>query len=225
LGRAHLATGFEVVGALSDGYAARLHGGSRMSGDVHVRFRGSLGVRFPGLLTSPPASTSAPWRWRAGCFRRRRHVRARRAQRRFAPDAHNTLGVALARVGRVPEAIAELRRAPEERPDFANARLNLASALLRSEQIGEALAKYPQVRNRSPKTVAPGRRSRRRPANRGTRQLPGAPVDEPFNLQSGSRSQCPCPELTLALSPLLPRCHRLAVRNPAGLGANPPVVM
>ena len=38
LGRAHFATRSEVVGALADGCAAWLHGGSRMSGDVQVRF-------------------------------------------------------------------------------------------------------------------------------------------------------------------------------------------
>ena len=38
----------EDVGALADGRAAWLHGGSRMSREVQVRFCESLGVRFPG---------------------------------------------------------------------------------------------------------------------------------------------------------------------------------
>ncbi len=48
LGRAYLETRSEAVGALADGCAAWLHGGSRMSGDVQVRFCESLGVRLPG---------------------------------------------------------------------------------------------------------------------------------------------------------------------------------
>ena len=38
LGRAYLETRSEVVGALADGCAAWLHGGSRVSGDVQARF-------------------------------------------------------------------------------------------------------------------------------------------------------------------------------------------
>jgi len=37
LGRAYLETRSEVVGALADGRAAWLHGGSRVSGDVQAR--------------------------------------------------------------------------------------------------------------------------------------------------------------------------------------------
>src|SRR4030095_14780044 len=37
-----------AVGALADVGAARLHSGSRMSGDVHVRCCERLGVRVPG---------------------------------------------------------------------------------------------------------------------------------------------------------------------------------
>ena len=48
LGRENLETRPETVGALADGCAAWLHGGSRMSGDVHVRFYERLGVKSPG---------------------------------------------------------------------------------------------------------------------------------------------------------------------------------
>ena len=48
MGRAYLETRSEVVGALADGRAAGLRSGSRMSGDVQVRFCERLGVRFPG---------------------------------------------------------------------------------------------------------------------------------------------------------------------------------
>ena len=48
MGREDLETRSKVVGALAVGCEARLHGGSRMSGDVHVRFCERLGVRSPG---------------------------------------------------------------------------------------------------------------------------------------------------------------------------------
>ena len=61
------------------------------------------------------------------------------------PDAHDLLGAALARVGRVPEAIDQFQMALRERPDFAGARINLASALLRTGKSEEALANYRQA--------------------------------------------------------------------------------
>jgi len=61
------------------------------------------------------------------------------------PDAHNMLGSPLARVGRIREALDEFRIAPCQRPDFANARLNLASTLLRAGQFEDAIADYRQV--------------------------------------------------------------------------------
>ncbi|HLH20709.1 MAG TPA: tetratricopeptide repeat protein [Bryobacteraceae bacterium] len=61
------------------------------------------------------------------------------------PDAHNMLGSALARVGRIREALDEFRTALRQQPDFANARLNLASTLLRAGQFEEAIADYRQV--------------------------------------------------------------------------------
>ncbi|HUI81640.1 MAG TPA: tetratricopeptide repeat protein [Bryobacteraceae bacterium] len=60
-------------------------------------------------------------------------------------DAHDLLGTALARVGRVPEAIEQFRLALAERPDFAGARLNLASALLRAGKSEEAIENYRQA--------------------------------------------------------------------------------
>jgi tetratricopeptide (TPR) repeat protein/mono/diheme cytochrome c family protein len=61
------------------------------------------------------------------------------------PDAHDLLGTALARVGRVPEAIEQFQLALKERPDFASARLNLAHALLRAGKFEEAIEDYRQV--------------------------------------------------------------------------------
>lgn len=46
-----------------------------------------------------------------------------------AADARNNLGVALASVGRLDEAIEEFRRALAIRPGFADAERNLAMAL------------------------------------------------------------------------------------------------
>ena len=54
LDHTHLATGSNSVGALAGGCAAGLHGGSRMSRDVHVRFCESLGVRSPGATHRVP---------------------------------------------------------------------------------------------------------------------------------------------------------------------------
>jgi Flp pilus assembly protein TadD len=82
------------------------------------------------------------------------------------PDAHNMLGAALARVGRVGEAIVELRQALAERPDFANARLNLANALLRAGKIEEAVADYREVL-----AERPGDRSALGAVDAGARQL------------------------------------------------------
>lgn len=48
LDRANFETRSEDVGALADGRAARFCDGSRMSGDVQVRFCEGLGVRLPG---------------------------------------------------------------------------------------------------------------------------------------------------------------------------------
>jgi tetratricopeptide (TPR) repeat protein len=59
--------------------------------------------------------------------------------------AHNLLGAALVRVGRVPEGVAQLETALRERPDFVNARLNLAGALLRSGRFAESLEDYRQA--------------------------------------------------------------------------------
>jgi mono/diheme cytochrome c family protein len=65
-------------------------------------------------------------------------------------DAHNLLGTALARVGRVPEAIAHFRLALAQRPDFAGARLGLANALLRTGKFDEAIDNFRQVLAASP---------------------------------------------------------------------------
>jgi len=70
------------------------------------------------------------------------------------PDAHNLLGTALARVGRLPEAIDQFRQALGERPDFAAARLSLANALLRAGKIDEAIENYRQVLAAAPNDQA-----------------------------------------------------------------------
>lgn len=59
----------EVVGAPATGCAAWLPGGSRMSGEVRVRFRASLGVRLPGaahlVILGRGHAAAAPDRVRA----------------------------------------------------------------------------------------------------------------------------------------------------------------
>jgi tetratricopeptide (TPR) repeat protein len=58
------------------------------------------------------------------------------------PDARDLLGTALARVGRVSEAIEQFRLALGQQPDFTSARLNLANALLGAGKLEEAFQDY-----------------------------------------------------------------------------------
>jgi len=44
-------------------------------------------------------------------------------------ELHNDLGIALAETGRLPEAIAEFRQALRLKPDFEDAKANLARAI------------------------------------------------------------------------------------------------
>jgi Flp pilus assembly protein TadD len=44
------------------------------------------------------------------------------------PSAHNNLGLALARLGRMPEAVAQFAAAVQLAPDYREARENLARA-------------------------------------------------------------------------------------------------
>jgi len=61
------------------------------------------------------------------------------------PDAHNMLGLALARVGRTREAIEQYAAALGERPDYSSARFNLANALVKGGQLEEAIADFRRV--------------------------------------------------------------------------------
>ena len=61
------------------------------------------------------------------------------------PEAHNLLGSAFAALGRIAEAITQFRLALEERPDYGNARYNLARVLARSGKLDEALDNFRQV--------------------------------------------------------------------------------
>jgi tetratricopeptide (TPR) repeat protein/mono/diheme cytochrome c family protein len=58
------------------------------------------------------------------------------------PEAHNLRGNALIVVGRSSEAIAEFRLALALKPDFGQARLNLARALAKSSQFDQALEQF-----------------------------------------------------------------------------------
>ena len=81
MGRADLETRSDAVGALADGPAAWLYGGSRMSADVHVRFCERLGVRFPG-----PTHRVVGFPHRADAARFRRDFQERLA--RFGLEVH-----------------------------------------------------------------------------------------------------------------------------------------
>jgi Tfp pilus assembly protein PilF len=57
-------------------------------------------------------------------------------------ESDNDLGMELQRAGRMPEAIRDYERALELNPDFADAHVNLATALLQTGKGGEAVGHY-----------------------------------------------------------------------------------
>jgi Flp pilus assembly protein TadD len=59
--------------------------------------------------------------------------------------AHNNLGTALAKCGRLEDAIAHCRTAVAICPDYAEAHSNLGMALARGGYVDEAIAQYRQV--------------------------------------------------------------------------------
>lgn len=61
------------------------------------------------------------------------------------PEARNMLGLALARVGRAAEAMAEFGAALKLRPAYAAARFNLANSQMRAGMLEEAIANLRQV--------------------------------------------------------------------------------
>jgi Flp pilus assembly protein TadD len=58
------------------------------------------------------------------------------------PMAHELLGRLLAEAGKAPEAMAHFREAIRLRPDFGQAHLNLAAALLRQGNRAAAAAEF-----------------------------------------------------------------------------------
>ncbi|MEJ2233191.1 MAG: tetratricopeptide repeat protein [Syntrophobacterales bacterium] len=54
------------------------------------------------------------------------------------PEAHNNLGVALARQGKMDEAVAQFEKALWLKPDYAQARKNLELALQMVDETTEA---------------------------------------------------------------------------------------
>ena len=67
--------------------------------------------------------------------------------------AHHNLGVALARQGRLDEAIAHYRDALRIQPTYADARYNLANALSRQGKLDEAVVNYVEALRLDPKHV------------------------------------------------------------------------
>jgi tetratricopeptide (TPR) repeat protein len=61
------------------------------------------------------------------------------------PEVHNMLGLGLATVNRNADAIGQFELALQERPDYASARFNLATALAKSGKIDEAIANLRQI--------------------------------------------------------------------------------
>ena len=57
-------------------------------------------------------------------------------------EAHNNLGVFLASLGRVDEAITQYQKALQINPDFAGAHYNLGIALVGCGRFDEAIAQY-----------------------------------------------------------------------------------
>jgi hypothetical protein len=61
------------------------------------------------------------------------------------PEARNMLGLALERVGRTAEAVAEFTIALKLRPDYAAARFNLANSEIKAGKLDEAIENLRQV--------------------------------------------------------------------------------
>jgi tetratricopeptide (TPR) repeat protein/mono/diheme cytochrome c family protein len=70
-------------------------------------------------------------------------------------DAHNMLGLALARTGQSSEALEQYRSALELRPGYSGARLNRANALLKSGRLEEAIEDYRAVMLAAPSDPLP----------------------------------------------------------------------
>src|SRR5262249_8932185 len=70
----------------------------------------------------------------------------------YAP-AHNNLGNALSRQGKVDEAIAAYRKAIENDPKLAGAHYNLGTALGRQGKLGEAIAEFRKAIELDPKSA------------------------------------------------------------------------
>jgi Flp pilus assembly protein TadD len=69
------------------------------------------------------------------------------------PDAHNLRGIALAVVGRSSEAIQEYQLAIQLKPDFGQARHNLARALEKAGQVDAALDQFRLATAELPQSV------------------------------------------------------------------------
>ncbi|HEX4713338.1 MAG TPA: tetratricopeptide repeat protein, partial [Ktedonobacteraceae bacterium] len=67
--------------------------------------------------------------------------------------AHNNLGVALARQGKLPEAIQHFERALQLKPDYAEAYDNLGAALVRQGKLPEAIEQYERALQLKPDYV------------------------------------------------------------------------
>lgn len=73
-------------------------------------------------------------------------------------EARNMLGLALARVGRAAEAMAEFTIALKLRPDYAAARFNLANSQMRAGELDEAIRNLRQVVAANPSDPLPKNR-------------------------------------------------------------------
>ena len=60
-------------------------------------------------------------------------------------DAHRNLGISLAMLDRLPEALVEFRTAVNLNPDDANARFNYGVALVNAGQTREAVAQLQEA--------------------------------------------------------------------------------
>ncbi len=122
---------------LQDALAAFKHGQQASALALYKRALASDPVNFTALYMSGAILLQAEKPAEAEVFLKNAVL-----AKQDSAEAHNNLGLALARLGQLTQAIASFREALRIRPHYANALLNLGNAFRRAEQLPDAIAMY-----------------------------------------------------------------------------------